>query len=205
MADFLCSLLYKSPWSPRSPVGNEGIDGSVGHRILVQSFVIRHTFVFKSVAPEYLGRHVGGPNLEYISLIFHQTPASRLSTSWRKNMCFRISPHKHKSWFLPSPGPPEPTWNKDTLGLKNDYSAIWIQFLWTLRKFYSWTCQNQLLESISFLFEACTRTVLECLDRKPITQIKNQEERDWMYWRPLYLDRVPGLRRGPFEGEHHLK
>ena len=84
----------------------------------------------------------------YIILKWSQTPAFKVSTNWRKNVCFKISSHKHKSKFLPRRGLPG-----IKIKMKTHWDWVWkitiqrsggFNFPWTLRKFYSWTCQNQL-------------------------------------------------------------
>ena len=52
-------------FTPGSSVWNERVDGSVGHCVLVESFVIRHALVLESVAPQDLSWDVGGANLRW--------------------------------------------------------------------------------------------------------------------------------------------
>ena len=135
-------------------------------RYLWASLVIGDTFVFKSVAPENFSWHVWSPNLKmgYYLNKRGQTPAFKVSTKWQKNKCvskyllININPNFSRDASLPG----------IKIKMKTHWDWVWkitiqrsggFNFSWTLRKFYSWTCQNQLHSTI--------RICISYLDRVP--------------------------------------
>ena len=134
--------------------------------------------MFKSVAPENFSWHVWSPNLKlgyYLKGARH--PHLKFPRNFRRKKCvskyhlININPNFSRDAGLPG----------IKIKMKTHWDWVWkitiqrsggFNFSWTLGKFYSWTCQNELL------------SIRICIS---------------------YLDRVPGLRRGPLEGGHHLE
>ena len=106
--------------------------------------------MFKSVAPENFSWHVWSPNLKlgyYLKGARH--PHLKFPRNFRRKKCvskyhlININPNFSRDAGLPG----------IKIKMKTHWDWVWkitiqrsggFNFPWTLRKFYSWTCQNQL-------------------------------------------------------------